>query len=150
MFMAFADFPPQPLRVKHSSKEEYGCYLEAYADAFGLREHVRLATEVVAARLVAGRWQITTRRVGDASGATQQLDAGMLIVATGSNHVPRRIALLGFTGEVMHSSEFRSPTQLAGKRVLVVGSGERTTTSSRSCATSRSGAKPRSRTCSSR
>lgn len=124
MFMAFSDFPPQPLRVKYSSKEEYGRYLEAYADAFGLREHVRLSTEVVAARLVAGRWQITTRRVGDESGATQQLDAGMLIVATGSNHVPRRIALPGFTGEVMHSSEFRSPTQLAGKRVLVVGSGE--------------------------
>ncbi len=124
MFMAFSDFPPQPLRVKYSSKEEYGRYLEAYADAFGLREHVRLSTEVVAARLVTGRWQITTRRVGDESGATQQLDAGMLIVATGSNHVPRRIALPGFTGEVTHSSEFRSPTQLAGKRVLVVGSGE--------------------------
>lgn len=122
LFMAFSDFPPEPLRIKYSSKDEYGRYLEAYADAFELRPHIRLATEVLRATRVEGRWRITTRRVGGSE--LVEIEADALIVATGANHVPRRIALPGFTGRVMHSSEFRRPEQLAGQRVLVVGSGE--------------------------
>jgi len=122
MFMAFSDFPPEDLRIKYSSKEEYGAYLEAYADRFGLRPHVQLGTEVTRAVHEGGRWRITIRRAG--AEETEALEADALIVATGSNHVPRRIDLDGFTGEVLHSAEFRHPRAFAGKRVLVVGSGE--------------------------
>src|SRR5262249_38421983 len=64
----------------------------------------------------------TTRRRG--ADEPEVLLADALIVATGSNHIPRRIELSGFTGRVMHSSEYRSPEELAGKRVLIVGAGE--------------------------
>ena len=52
------------------------------------------------------------------------LDVGVSIVATGSNHVPRRMDGGAFTEEVMHSSDDRSPRDFAGKNVLVVSSGE--------------------------
>jgi dimethylaniline monooxygenase (N-oxide forming) len=122
MLMSFSDFPPRDLRIKYSSKDEYAGYLEAYVDAFGLRPHIRLSTEVVRAFHDGARWQIETRRVG--SEETEVLTADALIVATGSNHVPRLVDLEGFTGEVVHSSEYRGPAPFAGKRVLVVGAGE--------------------------
>ena len=121
MLMAYSDFPPEDLRLKYSSKDEYGAYLEAYADAFGLRPHVRTDTEVVRASLVDGRWRIVARTGG---GAPEEIEADALVVATGSNHVPRVPDLPGFTGEVLHSSEYRCAADFAGKRVLVVGSGE--------------------------
>lgn len=120
--MAFSDFPPLDRRVKYSSADEYRAYLEAYVSAFELGPHVRLHTEVLRAAREGGRWRITVRR-GDA-GEPEVLEADALVVATGSNHVPRHIALPGFTGRVMHSSEYRSPHALAGQRVLVIGSGE--------------------------
>lgn len=125
MLMAFSDFPPLDLRIKYSPKAEYQAYLEAYADAFGLRPHIRVRTEVTRATREGERWRIETRR-RDASGAEAiaVLEADALVVATGSNHVPRRVELPGFTGRVVHSADYRSPREFAGQRVLVVGSGE--------------------------
>lgn len=122
MFMAFSDFPPEELRIKYSSREEYGAYLEAYADRFDLRPHVRLQTEVTRAVHEGGQWRVHTRQRG--SDAEQVIVADALIVATGSNHVPRRLETAGFSGEVVHSADYRSPRDFAGKHVLVVGSGE--------------------------
>lgn len=121
LLMAYSDFPPPGPRPKYSSAAEYGAYLEAYADAFGLRRRVRLGTEVVRARFDGARWEIAIR---DGAGAEELLTADALIVATGSNQVPRTIALPGFTGRVMHSSEYRRADDFAGQRVLVIGAGE--------------------------
>lgn len=121
MLMAYSDFPPEDLRLKYSPKGEYGAYLEAYADAFGLRPHIRTNTEVVRAALVDGRWRIVAR-TGD--GEPEVIEADALVVATGSNHVPRRPDLPGFTGDIVHSVDFRRAADFAGKRVLVIGSGE--------------------------
>jgi len=122
MLMSFSDFPPEDMRIKYSSKNEYGAYLDAYADKFGLRPHIRLSTEVTRATHQDGRWRITTRSAGAAE--PEVIEADALLVATGSNHVPRRLDTGGFTGEVLHSSEYHSYKAFAGKRVLIVGSGE--------------------------
>ena len=92
LLMAYSDFPPEDLRLKYSPKDEYGAYLEAYADAFGLRPHIRTSTEVLHAAQVDGRWRIVAR-TGD--GEPEVLEADALVVATGSNHVPRRPDLPG-------------------------------------------------------
>lgn len=122
MFMAFSDFPPEDLRIKYSSREEYGAYLAAYADHFGLRPYVRLRVEVSRASYEGGRWHVTVKRLDD--GGLENFEADALVVATGSNHVPRRLDAGGFTGEVIHAIDYRGPQDFAGKRVLVVGSGE--------------------------
>jgi dimethylaniline monooxygenase (N-oxide forming) len=120
VFMAFSDFPPPDLKIKYSSKDEYGRYLEAYADHFDLRPHVRLRTEVLGAAWQGDRWQVRVR----ADGREEVLESEALVVATGANHHPRRIELPGYTGQVMHSSEYRGAADFAGKRVLVIGAGE--------------------------
>ncbi|MEZ4451260.1 MAG: NAD(P)/FAD-dependent oxidoreductase [Nannocystaceae bacterium] len=121
MMMAFSDFPPEDLRLKYSSAEEYSAYLEAYADHFELRPHIRLRTEVLHAVRDGDRWRIT---VQDGVLPPESIEADALIVATGSNHIPRRIPLEGFTGEIVHSVDYRRAEDFAGKRVLVIGAGE--------------------------
>ena len=47
-----------------------------------------------------------------------------LVIANGHHHVPRIPNIPGtFTGEILHSRDYRSVKQLADKRVVVVGSG---------------------------
>lgn len=120
-FMAFSDFPPPEMVVRYSSKGAYGAYLEAYAEHFGLRPHIRFRTEVLRAAHEGGRWKVTLCTEG---GEAEELEADVLLVATGSNHHPRRMELPGFSGQVLHSSEYRDPSAFRGKRVLVVGAGE--------------------------
>jgi cation diffusion facilitator CzcD-associated flavoprotein CzcO len=63
-----------------------------------------------------GRWKLTTSN-GD-------LNAAQVVVATGYQHTPVVPQWPGpFTGDVIHSSQYRNPTPYTGKRVLVVGSG---------------------------
>ena len=61
-------------------------------------------------------WRLTTSD-GD-------LNASQVVVATGYLHTPVVPQWPGtFSGDLMHSSEYRNPTPHKGKRVLVVGSG---------------------------
>jgi len=61
-------------------------------------------------------WRLTTSD-GD-------LNASQVVVATGYLHTPVVPQWPGtFSGDLMHSSEYRNPTPYKGKRVLVVGSG---------------------------
>jgi cation diffusion facilitator CzcD-associated flavoprotein CzcO len=63
-----------------------------------------------------GRWRLTTSN-GD-------LIASQVVVATGYLHTPIVPQWPGtFSGDVIHSAQYRNPTPYAGKRVLVVGSG---------------------------
>ena len=52
------------------------------------------------------------------------IDARHVVVATGLMHTPTTPQWVGeFTGEVLHSSQYRNPSSFRGRRVLVVGSG---------------------------
>jgi putative flavoprotein involved in K+ transport len=55
-----------------------------------------------------------------------EVQAAMVVAATGGFRRPHRPALAGverFTGEVLHSSQYRAPEPFAGQRVVVVGAG---------------------------
>jgi cation diffusion facilitator CzcD-associated flavoprotein CzcO len=109
---AWADFPRRSQMVE---------YLEGHADRFGLRSRVTFNTRVeqvapVGPNAVDG-WDVTI-----SSGETRRY-AGVL-VANGHNSVPAIPSVPGtFSGTTMHSGEYRNPGDIAGKRVLVVGSG---------------------------
>jgi len=65
-----------------------------------------------------GGWRLHTS-AGD-------IDARHVVVATGYDHtpyMPEWPGMQGFTGELLHSSEYRNPTRYIDKRVLVVGCG---------------------------
>jgi dimethylaniline monooxygenase (N-oxide forming) len=93
-------------------------YLEAFADRFGLREHIRLSSPVTYVRPVAdGDWE-----VGVADGAPERYRA--VLVATGYNSVPRYPDLPGrFDGLQIHSHDYRTPEPFAGRDTVVIGLG---------------------------
>jgi cation diffusion facilitator CzcD-associated flavoprotein CzcO len=65
-----------------------------------------------------GAWRLVT--------STGDIDAHHVVVATGymhTPHIPDWSGRDGFTGELLHSYEYRNPTPYAGKRVMVIGSG---------------------------
>lgn len=108
----WADFPRRSQMVD---------YLEAHAARFDLRSRVTFATRVesiipLGPRATSG-WEVLR-----SDGKVSQY-AGVL-VANGHNSVPAIPAVPGtFTGKAVHSGQYRNPSDIEGRRVLVVGSG---------------------------
>ncbi len=119
--LSFKDFPMPEDYPDFPHHTEVKAYLDSYADAFGLREHIEFENGVRHAhRKVDGGWELT-----DQAGDTRQFD--LLVVANGHHWDPRTADFPGeFTGETMHSHHYIDPTEpldLKGRRILVVGIG---------------------------
>jgi cation diffusion facilitator CzcD-associated flavoprotein CzcO len=105
-------------------KDKLAGWLEAYAESMEL--NVWTSTRLVGAGYDAGRqaWQA---RLRTADGAERTITATHLVMATGSVAgapvVPKLPGLADFAGEVMHSSAFTSGRGYAGKRAIVIGTG---------------------------
>lgn len=94
-------------------------HLRRVADDHGLREHIRLRTEVTEARFDDGRWRLTTA-AGDV------VEADVLVAACGQLTAPTRPSVPGidaFRGPVLHSARWDHGVDLRGRRVAVVGTG---------------------------
>ena len=106
-------------------------YFDDYADEFGLRERFRFGTRV-------DRLERDGNGTGDGTGwilhATAQDEDGAttalvrrhdgVILANGTLAEPNVPAFPGeFAGEIMHTSAYKDPAQLAGRRVLIIGAG---------------------------
>jgi len=91
-------------------------YLNAYADAHAIE--VRTRTRVERIDRDGNGWQLVT--------TGGQIGAEAVVVATGYNgapFIPDWPGRQGFTGELVHSSQYRNPEPYAGRDVLVVGAG---------------------------
>ena len=91
-------------------------YLNAYADAHAIE--VRTRTRVERIDRDGNGWQLVT--------TGGQIGAEAVVVATGYNGAPFTPdwpGRQGFTGELVHSSQYRNPEPYAGRDVLVVGAG---------------------------
>jgi cation diffusion facilitator CzcD-associated flavoprotein CzcO len=94
-------------------------YFDAYADHYGLREHISFGTEVAAVEQTAdGRWQVV---LGDGSAHLYRAVA----VASGGRHGASVYGAYEgkFTGRELHSFEYDGPQGFAGKTVVVLGLG---------------------------
>ncbi|MDT0681150.1 NAD(P)/FAD-dependent oxidoreductase [Roseicyclus sp. F158] len=118
-----SDFPMPQSYPEWPSGPQVQAYLEAYAERFGLMEHVHLNTEVTSARQEEdGGWTLET------SAGTHRFD--FLVVANGifsEPAVPRFEGADAFEaagGRICHSSRFTHLNDAAGKRVLVIGYGK--------------------------
>ena len=96
-------------------------YLRAYADRFGLTEHFRFETRVTRLeRAAQGGWIL---HATGPDGDLQHHYAGV-VIANGTLAEPNVPTFPGeFTGELLHTSAYKSGAQLAGRRVLIVGAG---------------------------
>ena len=123
---AFSDFPPDPVDHRHFTKDEYKTYLEKYVDHFKIRPLFHLSRRVEKASYDAaqGGWQLQVSQANGESKAVGPFDT--LIVCSGLNQVPNLPAVdtTPFSGQVLHSKDYRNAAPFAGKRVVIVGLGE--------------------------
>ena len=115
---AFEDFPFPEDYPDYPGRRQILDYLRAYADRHGLHQHLRTRKELLRATpLAEGGWSLEF-----ADGTTDLVR--WLIAANGHLWEPNLPSYPGeFTGEAYHSRDYRSPEQLRGRRVLVVGGG---------------------------
>ncbi|KRA22192.1 monooxygenase [Microbacterium sp. Root61] len=96
-------------------------YFRDFSDRFGLREHYRFDTAVTSLEPTGdGGWML---RAEGPDGTTEQRYDGV-ILANGTLAEPNVPDFRGeFTGEILHTSAYKSASQLTGKRVLIIGAG---------------------------
>ncbi len=114
----YADYPMPDEYPDFPSRQQMLEYLQDYAEKFGLREHIQFRTKVVMALpLAEGKWEL------ELATGEKRIYKG-LIVCNG-HHWDKRFPNYpgNFAGEFIHSKDYRSPAQVAGKRVLVIGGG---------------------------
>ncbi len=145
--MEYADFPMPTDYPDFPRHDQIARYFDDYVEHFGLRERITFNTSVEHARpLSEGGWEVTiapgrpSEGGGEAGGGepgggngaggagggleTRRYDA--LLVANGHHWNPRwpEPPIPGsFDGEQIHAHDYKQPSQLAGRRVVVVGMG---------------------------
>lgn len=101
---------------RYPSRQQVVDYLDDYASHFKLQP--RFNEEVKLAQRVGPLWSVTTTQAG--------YQARSLIVAAGYNSEPRVPAwpgMDGYTGQVLHSKQYRNGSTFKDQDVLVVGLG---------------------------
>jgi hypothetical protein len=120
--MEFSDFPMPDHLPDFARHDQIAAYFDAYVDHFGFRDRITVNTGVEQVRRRSdGGFEVRL-----STGETRGYDA--VCVANGHHWNPRWPEPAfpgsdGFTGEQMHSHSYSQETQLAGKRVVVVGMG---------------------------
>ena len=117
----YPDFPMPSAFPDYPHHTQILSYLRSYADHFGVIPRIRYGSSVVRVEPEREGARDTRWRVSTAEGAVSY-DA--LFIANGHNWSPKTPAYPGtYTGETMHSAQYRTPDLFTGKRVLVVGGG---------------------------
>lgn len=117
-FQGYEDFPmPEDWPVYPS--HEYGLvYLRNYAEHFGIDELITYNRTVEKIEPNEKGWRVWLK---EENGPLQYRG---VVIANGHHDVPRYPDYPGeFSGSVLHSRDYRSPTQLTGERILVIGAG---------------------------
>jgi hypothetical protein len=117
-YTGFGDYPMPDDYPTYPSHREALAYLRNYAQEFGVLDRVELNTTVEHAERTQGGWRVQI------AGEARPRFYRALVIASGHHDVPRTPKIAGkFTGEILHSRNYRSVKQLADKRVVVVGAG---------------------------
>jgi len=126
-------FEPNPhWRRRFAAAPEIQAYMEGCADKYGLRPHLRLGTEITAARFdeAQGLWTLDTQGPGGGPqggpGATQRIQTRFFICSTGPLSQVRWPAIPGlesFQGRKLHSARWDAGYTAQGQRVAVIGTG---------------------------
>lgn len=120
-YSEYEDFPFPAGTPDYPHHTHLKKYFQDYADHFGVTGKIRFHTEVLqASRDEQGLWQIQSR--GPDGEKTETFDT--LMVANGHHWNPRMPEYPGeFSGQFIHSHEFKNNRPFEGQRVLVIGGG---------------------------
>ncbi|MFO0808920.1 MAG: NAD(P)-binding domain-containing protein [Gemmataceae bacterium] len=120
--MQFSDFPMPSHYPDFPHHTQIAQYFDSYVDHFGCRDRITFQTAVQHVQPLAdGTFQVHT---ADRTGQRRSGEYRAVLVANGHHWHPRLPTVPGhFSGQTLHASRYRSPNDMVGKRVLVVGLG---------------------------
>ncbi|HEX8994686.1 MAG TPA: NAD(P)-binding domain-containing protein [Ktedonobacterales bacterium] len=121
----YTDFPMPASYPDYPSHAQVLAYFQSYVAHFGLEPFISFNTEVTRVEPVgadAAQWDVTFRRLPDGEPQTRRYRG--VVICNGHNWLPKYPDYPGeFTGETLHSADYKTPDTLEGKRTLVVGAG---------------------------
>lgn len=117
----FAEYPMDDAVADYPSHRELRDYFRGFADHFGLRQHFRFGVRVErvepASEGAGPLWRVTTHD------GRSDLYTGV-IIANGTLSTPNLPRFEGsFSGQLLHTAQYKDPELFTGKRVLIVGAG---------------------------
>jgi cation diffusion facilitator CzcD-associated flavoprotein CzcO len=113
-------FKPYPWTRSHARRHELLAYFDEVIEEHDLRGHMRFDTNIESVEWVEGSGYVLTSDDGTI------FDADVVISAVGlfsEPQVPPWPGLESFTGDVVHSAQWREDVDLRGRTVAVVGTG---------------------------
>ena len=121
----FTEFPMDASVADYPSHRELQRYFAAFADHFKLRGHYRFGCRVTAVEPVgdgaAPLWRVQRT---DGDGKQHAAEFKGVVIANGTLAEPNMPRFEGqFSGELLHTSAYKSAEIFKGKRVLIVGAG---------------------------
>lgn len=119
----YKEFPFPEGTADYPHHSVIGKYLNDYVDNFNLRRHIQFNTKVIKTkRLGENSWEVKLEVGGEI--LTKKYKG--IVVANGVFSLPNRPKFKGeetFTGEIIHSADYKEASVFAGKRVLIIGAG---------------------------
>ena len=113
----YSDFPMPAHYPDYPSHRQMAEYFENYAAHFDLHAQIRFGVRIERAEPIESGWRLTL-----SGGTIEDYDA--VLVASGHHWDPRMPSYPGrYTGQLLHSREFKSAAPFRGSRVLVIGGG---------------------------
>jgi dimethylaniline monooxygenase (N-oxide forming) len=122
--MMFSDHPWPKNTPIFGRKNEIQRYLETYADRFQINKHIRLNSQITAAKQIdQNKWKLDYLHLGTNQAKSDKFDH--LIIASGQHTKPRTPQFRNdsnYKGQIMHSSQFQlNDPNLKEKNVLLLG-----------------------------
>lgn len=114
----YADFPMPANYPDFPSRQQMSDYYSLYADTFDLRRNIEFNTKVVMCLpLPDETWEV------EFADGEKRIFQGVIVC--NGHHWDRRFPSYKgeFSGEMLHSKDYKNTAQLFGKRVLVIGGG---------------------------
>ena len=119
----YEDFPLPDSASDYPSHKELLNYFNAYTDHFDIRKLIKFGTVVTSCKKIEeDKWEVEWSSLESEEKNINEFDA--LVVCNGHHHKPRYPNYPGeFTGDFIHSHEFKSAEPFRNKRILVIGGG---------------------------
>ncbi|GAA1480754.1 hypothetical protein GCM10009624_11940 [Gordonia sinesedis] len=118
-YYSYREHPKSDWDQLFATADDIHQYFTDVAVENGIVDHIKFNAEVVDAEFTGGSWTVST-------GAGESFTAQVLVCATGvlhHPHIPDIPGLDEFTGTLCHSARWDPDTEVAGKRVGIIGSG---------------------------
>ena len=119
----YEDYPFPEGTSDYPSHKELLAYFNGYAEKFNLEPLIKFGTEVLSCQQLADNtWQIHWKHIATGEESVDSYDG--LVVCNGHHHEPRYPDYPGeFTGEYIHSHDYKNAAPFKDKKILVIGGG---------------------------